>query len=128
MADESLFDHRDAYALCREECCDYLNIKLSKSGGIRNALNICAVAESCGKGCMVGCMMESRLGLTAAAHLACARDNIVFYDLDSALLLAEDPILGGIRYKGDRVSLPDGPGLGADVDPDFLSRMESFTV
>ena len=128
MADESLFSHRDAFALCRDNCCDFLNIKLSKSGGIRNALNICAVAESCGKPCMIGCMMESRLGLTAAAHLASARRNIMFYDLDSALLLAEDPIVGGIKYEEDRVILPDGPGLGADVDPDFLKRLESFTV
>lgn len=128
MADESLFDHRDAFTLCRDDCCDYLNIKLSKSGGIRNAINICAVAESCGKSCMVGCMMESRLGLTAAAHLAAARRNIVFYDLDSALLLAEDPISGGIQYDGDKVILPDGPGLGVDVDPDFLGKLESFTV
>lgn len=128
MADESVFDHRDALALAYGECCDYFNIKLAKSGGIRNGLNICAVAEACGKACMVGCMMESRLGLTATAHMASARTNVVFYDLDTALLLAEDPIHGGINYKGDEVTLPDGPGLGADVDPDFLSTLESFTV
>ena len=128
MADESLFDHHDAYKLCCGECCDYLNIKLSKSGGIRNALNICAVAEGCGKACMVGCMMESRLGLSAAAHLASARGNIIFYDLDSALLLAEDPVTGGIEYAGEMVTIPDAPGLGADVDSGFLDSMESFTV
>ena len=128
MADESVFDQRDAFKLCRGECCDYLNIKLAKSGGIRNALGICAVAESCGKACMVGCMMESRLGLTATAHLASARRNITFYDLDTALLLSDDPIIGGIEYDGDEVTLPEGPGLGADVDPDFLSNAEHFTV
>jgi L-alanine-DL-glutamate epimerase-like enolase superfamily enzyme len=128
MADESLFSQRDAFVLCRDECCDYLNIKLSKSGGIRNALSICAVAESCGKACMVGCMMESRLGLTAAAHLSSARRVIRFYDLDSALLLAEDPVTGGIKYEGEKVLLPDGPGLGADIDNAFLKKLESFTV
>ena len=128
MADESLFDHKDAFRLCRDECCDYLNIKLSKSGGIRNALNICAVGESAGIQCMIGCMMESRLGLTAAAHFAAARRNVVFYDLDSALLLDEDPVTGGIIYEADVVQLPDSPGLGADFDPSWLRTMESLTV
>jgi L-alanine-DL-glutamate epimerase-like enolase superfamily enzyme len=128
MADDGLKDHHDAFKLCTQQACDFLNIKLSKAGGIRNSLNICAVAESCGKGCMVGCMVESRLGITAAAHMASAREIIRFYDLDSALMLAEDPVTGGIKYKGDEVILPDAPGLGADVDPRFLAGMESFTV
>ena len=128
MADDGLRDHHDAFKLCRDECCDLLNIKLSKAGGIRNALSICAVAEAAGKGCMVGCMLESRLGVTAAAHFASARRIIRYFDLDSALLLAEDPIIGGITYEGDRVHLPDEPGIGADVDSEYLSGLEAFTV
>jgi L-alanine-DL-glutamate epimerase-like enolase superfamily enzyme len=128
MADDGLKDQHDAFKLCSSQACDYLNIKLSKAGGIRNALNICAVAESCGKACMVGCMLESRLGLTAAAHLASARAIIRFCDLDSALMLAEDPVTGGIVYEGDRVILPEAPGLGADIDPRFLAKLDSFSV
>lgn len=124
MADEALFDQHDAFALAAGRCCDYFNIKLAKSGGLRDALGICAVAESAGIPCMVGCMMESRLGLTAAAHLAAARRDILFCDLDSALLLSEDPVIEGIAYEADDVILPEGPGLGADVDPAYLEKAD----
>ncbi len=129
MADESLFDVHDALELIRAEACDYLNIKLSKSGGLHMALKIAAVAEAARMGCMVGCMSETRLALTAAAHLAAARPIVRFTDLDSALTHTVDPIVGGMEYgEGGRITLPEGPGLGAEVDPAFLKKCESFTV
>ena len=129
MADESLFDSRDALRLVAQEACDYFNIKLAKSGGLHEALKIAAVAEAAGTPCMVGCMSETRLALTAAAHLAAARPVIRFFDLDSALTHTVDPILGGIEYgEGGKIGLPKGPGLGVEVDPAFLDKLESFTV
>ncbi len=128
MADESVFDHHDAFKLAAGGCCDLFNIKLSKSGGIHTALKINAVAEACGARCMVGCMMESRLGLTAAAHLVSARPNIRYADLDSHFLLKEDPIVGGARWDGGEITLPREPGIGAEVDPAFLDRCERTTV
>lgn len=129
MADESLFDLHDALDLVREEACDYFNIKLSKSGGLATALGITAVAEAAGLACMVGCMSETRLGLTAAAHLASARPVIRFLDLDCALMHTVDPIEGGIEYSpGGGIRLPTAPGLGAEVDPGFLARLESVVV
>ena len=120
MADESVFDHHDAFKLAAGGCCDYLNIKLAKSGGIHTALKINAVAEACGARCMLGCMMETRLALTAAAHLVSARPNIRYADLDGFFPLKEDPIVGGASWEGGTITLPDGPGIGAEVDPDFL--------
>jgi L-alanine-DL-glutamate epimerase-like enolase superfamily enzyme len=128
MADESVFSPQDAFMLADGECCDYFNIKLAKSGGIYNALAINAVAEACGRACMVGCMMETRLALTATAHFASARSNVKFCDLDTALLLAADPIVGGISYRADKVTLPDEPGIGAEVDPKFLAGLEKVVV
>ncbi len=129
MADESLFDVYDALRLVKTGACDYFNIKLSKSGGLHMALKIASVAEAARVACMVGCMSETRLALTAAAHLAAARPVIRFLDLDSALTHTVDPIQGGMRYeRGGKLSLPDGPGLGAEVDPTFLEKLESFTV
>lgn len=128
MADESLFDHHDAYRLARLGACDLFNIKLSKSGGIHNALKINAVAEAAGIRCMIGSMFETRLGGSAAAHLISARPNIHFADLDSATGHAEDHVLGGMTYDGGAILLPDTPGHGADMDPDFLATMESMTI
>jgi len=128
MADESVFDHHDAFRLTSGGCCDYLNIKLAKSGGIRTALKIDAVAQACGAKCMLGCMLETRLALTAAAHLVSARPNIRYVDLDSYLQLKEDPVVGGARWEGSTVVVPDDPGIGADLDPAFLERCERVTV
>jgi L-alanine-DL-glutamate epimerase-like enolase superfamily enzyme len=128
MADEAVFDHHDAFRLAAAGACDYLNIKLAKSGGIRNALRIDAVAEAAGMSCMVGCMMETRLGLTAAAHLVSARTNIRFADLDGHFQLASDPISGGAVWDAGTITLPDQPGLGAAPDPAFLEGCERSLV
>jgi len=129
MADESLFDEHDAYKLMVNASCDCLNIKLAKSGGIHTALKITSIAEASGLWCMIGCMSETRLGLTAAAHLASARPNIRQIDLDSAYMLTIDPVIGGMVYgEGGTITLPDLPGLGATIDPDFLSTLEHLII
>jgi L-alanine-DL-glutamate epimerase-like enolase superfamily enzyme len=128
MADESLFDHHDAFKLASMGCCDYFNIKLSKSGGINTALKINAIGESAGIPCMVGCMTETRLGLTAAAHIVSALPNIKFADLDGYLMLKDDPIIEGCRYNVGEINLPDIPGHGADIDPDFLKLCENTQI
>lgn len=128
MADESLFDHHDAYRLASLGACDLFNIKLAKCGGIHTALKIDAVAQAAGIRCMLGCMWETRLALSAMAHLVSARPNIVFADLDGHTGHAEDPIRGGIRYEGGLIHLPDTPGHGADIDPGWLERLEVFST
>lgn len=128
MADEALFNHRDALRLAQEEAVDYFNIKLSKSGGIFNAQKINAVAEAAGISCMIGCMSESRLAMTAKAHFASARRNVRFYDLDAPFEHATDPVLGGVIYKGYEIELPEKPGLGAVVDEAFLTGLEKIEI
>ena len=127
-ADESLFDHHDAFKLASMGCCDYFNIKLAKSGGIHTALKINGIAESAGIPCMIGSMIETRVALSAGAHLAYAKPNIQFADLDSCFSLKEDPVIGGIQYEAGKIDLPDTPGHGADIDPAFLERCERTTV
>jgi L-alanine-DL-glutamate epimerase-like enolase superfamily enzyme len=128
VADESVFDHHDAFRVLAADACDYVNLKLSKSGGIRAGQKVASIVAGAGKACMIGCMMESRLGLTAAAHLASAMGHFRFFDLDSAHLLASDPIVGGMRYEKDMVVLDDSPGLGAEPDPAFLKGCEAVSV
>ncbi len=127
-ADESIFDHHDAFRLASMNACDYFNIKLTKSGGINNALKINAIAEAAGIKCMLGSMAETRIGLSAAAHLVSARSNIIYADLDTVFTHVEDPVIGGITYDGGKISITDSPGHGADIDPDFLERMEMITI
>jgi L-alanine-DL-glutamate epimerase-like enolase superfamily enzyme len=130
-ADESVFNDRDALKLVSMGAVDYLNIKLGKSAGLGTALRIESIARAAGNSCMIGCFAESRLGLTAAAHLASARPNIRFLDLDSAYDFDTDPVEGGIIYAdepGGSIVLPDGPGLGATIKEDFLSGCEHYCV
>ena len=87
---------------------DGINIKLAKCGSLREALRMIAVARAHGMMVMVGCMIESSLGITAAAHFTPLVDIV---DLDGAALLSQDPFTGA-RIDGGQVTLPDGPGLG----------------
>lgn len=129
MADESIFNDHDAYRLASMKACDYFNIKLSKSGGLHNALKIISIAEAAGIKSQVGCMSESRLALTALTHLVMARKNIVHFDIDSALMLAKDPVTGGLTYRNNGViELSDTPGIGADFNQNYLDKMEKLEV
>jgi len=128
MADESVFDHNDAEILTRDGCVDLLNIKLAKSGGIFNGMKIADIAEDAGIACMVGSMSETRLGLSAAAHLVSARQVIKYADLDTHFDHRIDPIIGGVEISAEGIILPDGPGHGADVDPEFVASCESVSI
>jgi L-Ala-D/L-Glu epimerase / N-acetyl-D-glutamate racemase len=87
---------------------DGINIKLAKCGSLREALRMIAIARAHGMMVMVGCMIESSLGITAAAHVTPLVDIV---DLDGAALLADDPFTGA-RIDRGQVTLPDAPGLG----------------
>jgi L-alanine-DL-glutamate epimerase-like enolase superfamily enzyme len=124
MADEAVFSAAQGLEIIRQDAAAYFNIKLSKSGGIANAQKLASVAEAGHRACMMGCMSESRLGVTAAAHFASANPVIRFFDLDSCLEHAENPVEGGVSYRGGMISLPEEPGLGARPDPDYLRNLE----
>lgn len=129
MADESVYDHHDAERLCRNAACDYINIKLSKSSGIHEALKIQEVAAKYEVPCMIGGMLESRLALTAKVHFAYAAPNVRFYDLDTCMVgHLEDPVVGGIRYDGYSISISDDEGIGADIAESYLATCDRWTV
>ena len=90
------------------ECTDGINIKLMKCGGISHALKMIHVARAHNLKIMIGCMIESSLAITAAAHLTPLID---YADLDGHLLVDNDPY-AGVRVEQGKLILPDGPGLG----------------
>lgn len=119
LADESVFSPEDAVTIIQTGAADLLNIKLMKTGGIHNALRICAVAETYGVECMIGCMLESKLAVTAGAHLAAARGVITRADLDGPSLCRTDPFEGGPDFLESRIVMNDAPGLGITGLPAF---------
>lgn len=87
---------------------DGINVKLTKVGGIREALRMIEAARAVGLKILLGCNVESSLACTAAAHLASLAD---WADLDGPLLIADDPF-EGVTFDHGRLCLPDRPGLG----------------
>lgn len=112
LADESVFSPRDAITIMQMGAADLINIKLMKTGGIHNALKICSIAEIYGVECMLGCMLETKVSVTAAVHLAAAKNIITKIDLDGPLLCSEDPINGGAIFEDCRIMVTDDPGFG----------------
>ena len=112
LADESVFSPDDALKIMQMGAADLVNIKLMKCGGIYNALKIASAAEVYGVECMIGCMLEAKISVNAAVHLACARQIITKIDLDGPVLCSEDPILGGAVFNEKNITVSDEPGLG----------------
>ena len=129
MADESCFDHHDAKRLIDISACTLFNIKLGKSAGFTKAMKIVRLAENNGIKMQIGGFLESRLGFTAAAHLALVSKSIEYFDFDSPLMMEKDPVTGGISYdRGGVISMPDGPGLGASVDEEYLKKLDGIVI
>jgi len=129
MADESCCDHHDAERLIDLKACDMINIKLGKAGGIYDALKIISLAEKAKMKMQVGAFMESRLGMTAFAHLALRSDHILYCDFDTPLMFTEDPVTGGMTYhENGVVKVPETPGLGASMDERYLGRFDHIIL
>ena len=71
-----------------------------------------SAAEVYGVECMIGCMLEAKISVNAAVHLACAKQFITKIDLDGPVLCSEDPILGGAVFNERKITVSNDPGLG----------------
>lgn len=112
LADESVFSPMDALTILQKRAADFVNIKLMKTGGIHNALKICSIAEIYGVECMIGCMLEAKVSVNAAVHLAAAKSIITKIDLDGPVLCSVDPVEGGAIFNEYKITLNNEPGFG----------------
>lgn len=122
MADESVHSPFDALEIARLRAADFINIKLMKSGGIHAAKKIAAIAEAADMPCMVGCMVETSIGISAGCHFATSNRIVKFADLDSHTMLKLDPVQGGIELKGSKETLNEGNGIAVEVDESTLRK------
>ena len=118
MLDESIHGPVDAARACRMDAADILNIKLMKCGGLYPAEQINAIAQANGLTCMAGCMMETKLSITAGLSFVAAKKNVMDADLDSFMeyVGGETHFPGGFTHKGSDFVLCDAPGFGLDID------------
>jgi L-alanine-DL-glutamate epimerase-like enolase superfamily enzyme len=116
VADEAVWNRRDLREVIKTHAADMINVKLAKTGGLREALGLISLARECDVLSIVGCMAESHVGIAAAAALASAteasRSHAPSHDLDGGLLLVRSPVVGGVTYDGERVLLSRRPGTG----------------
>ena len=105
---------------------DLVNIKLMKSGGLVNAMRVNALAEAAGIVGQVGTMVESSIASAAGLHFAMAHANVRTVEMGGPLMIADD--IGNLRacYNRNRITLPDTPGLGIEIDDQAIqSRAET---
>lgn len=106
-ADESCRSAEDALRIARDRLAQVINIKLAKCG-VAAALDIAAIARASGIELMIGGMVETRIAMGFSAHFAAGLGGFRWIDLDTPLLLAEDPVLGGPRLERGRYLLDEG--------------------
>jgi L-alanine-DL-glutamate epimerase-like enolase superfamily enzyme len=114
FADESAQTPADVIEIVRYKAASGINVKVMKSGMV-GALEIKSICRAAGLDLMFGCMLESKIGQSAAAHIGCGMNAFGVFDLDSDLLIAEQPVTGGAQRNGATLRVSDRPGLGCEI-------------
>lgn len=115
-ADESVRSLQDLERVIWARAAEVVNIKIMKSG-LLQAVEIVKMAQGAGLRLMMGGMVEARVAMGCSFGLALGLGGFDFLDLDTPLLLAEDPVVGGYRYEGPKLHPWTGPGLDLAVEP-----------
>jgi muconate cycloisomerase len=123
MADESLRSDHDALTLAARRAADIFSLKIGKSGGYLATRRIAAVAQAAGIACHGGTGIESSLGTLAGAHLLATLPAVTYgSELFGPLLMTDGLLAEPLDYRDGSLHLPDGPGLGIDLDEDRVAR------
>ncbi|MFZ5943244.1 MAG: mandelate racemase/muconate lactonizing enzyme family protein [Bacillota bacterium] len=120
MADESIKSLSDALRLIKYQAVDLFNLKLVKSGGLYPAKKIAALAEAANMDCMAGCTVQNTLLDTATAHFLASTGNVVYNEIKSPQWIKND-VAVGLKISDGQVIVPDGIGLGLEIDEERLA-------
>lgn len=122
MADEGVTGPEDALELVRDACADVFALKIAKSGGIYAMMRTAAIADAAGVALYGGTMLEGSIGSIASAHGFCALPQLSWgTELFGPLLLKDDIVTARPGYRDFGLHMPDGPGLGLEIDEDKLA-------
>jgi muconate cycloisomerase len=127
LADESVFGPEEAVRAVNERFCDLISVKLMKAGGLRRGMAVAAIAEAGGMACYGGDMFETGLAHLAGTHMiaACANISLGCEFYQAKYYLAGDILAEPFPIANGEVIVPDGPGLGVDVD---RAAVKSFSI
>lgn len=121
MADESVRTATDALRLAKLGAGDVYSLKTTKAGGLRVSKAISEIAAAGSIPCHAGTSIETGVGTAASLHLACAAPGVTWgSELFGPLLMSEELLTTPLRYADGELHLPDGPGLGIELDPEAV--------
>lgn len=122
MLDESVWTPQDVIKIERAKAADLLNIKIEKTGGLKNALELYATARAVGLSCMIGNECETGIALAAKLHLASAFEDLPlaceFTELPYATIVLKD----SLKIEDGTLPVPTGPGMGVTLDMDLIEQ------
>ncbi len=116
MLDESISSPNSVINAILTEAADLINIKLVKAGGVRNAFKALSVAQAYGIDTMVGCMVESKLGVSAALAVASSLSNVKYNDLDGNITIKRQPFEKGFTFEKGANTAMAGYGMAVDKE------------
>jgi muconate cycloisomerase len=123
MADESVCGPADAISAVHARSCDSVSVKIGKAGGLYAAAHLASIAAHGGLRCYGGTAIETSIGTAAAAHVFASVPNLEMgCELIGPLLLQADLTVAPVRYEEGHLVVPEGAGLGVDVDWDQVDR------
>ncbi|MCY1316376.1 Muconate cycloisomerase 1 [compost metagenome] len=121
MADESLTGPESAFEIAKTKGADVFAVKIEQSGGLFNAQRVAAIADAAGIELYGGTMLEGGVGTVASAHVFSTFANLQWgTELFGPLLLTEEILATPLDYSDFELTVPDGPGLGIELDEDRL--------
>lgn len=124
MADESVLSWEQGFQVVKRGAADILNIKIAKTGGIVRAKKVAGLCEAAGIPCYAGAMWESGIGIAASLHFACSTPAVKYGSdfYTGTHLTTDDLIVDALRIVDGDILVPQGPGLGVEVDWDAVER------
>jgi len=129
MADEALHGPDDAFALACDRAADVYALKIAQSGGLTEAARVAAIAQAARIDLYGGTMLEGAIGTIASAQLFSTFDTLAWgTELFGPLLLTEEILTQPLVYRDFMLHLPDGPGLGIEIDETKLARLRRDTT
>ncbi len=127
LVDEGIWDWRDAARHVLAGAADLFHVYICEAGGIQGARRIFDVGGAFGTGCTIGSMPEAVVGACAAAHVAAAMTNLSAYpsDIRGFTVFAEDVAISAMKIRNGCLELPEGPGLGFEMDEEKLEALRA---
>src|SRR5574340_139050 len=124
MADESVQTPHDALEVVRQGAADVIALKTTKCGGLKRSREVVAIAKAAGVRCHGATSIEGPIGTAASVHFACAEPGINFgSELFGPQLFAEEILQTPLEYSEGQVHLPEGPGLGVELNMDAVKAL-----